>query len=89
MEQVRMPSWQGPLGAFFRALFKAQARPLVLSAKPRRPIVGEDPVILNLNIGTALKNLGKRGEAKTYLRKCLELNPQYAQCRQRLNEIGG
>jgi tetratricopeptide (TPR) repeat protein len=42
-----------------------------------------------MNIGTALKNLGKTSEAKQYLRKCLELSPQRAQCKQRLAEIGG
>lgn len=49
--------------------------------------MGQDPVILNLNIGTGLKNLGRAAEAKPYLRKCLQLQPDYDRCKERLREI--
>jgi hypothetical protein len=40
----------------------------------RRPILGQDPVILNLNIGTGLKNLGRFRDAKPFLERCLRVS---------------
>ncbi|EGD76403.1 transmembrane and tetratricopeptide repeat containing 4 [Salpingoeca rosetta] len=53
----------------------------------KRPIVGSDPVVLNLNIGTGLKNLGRYEEAKGYLRACLRYDANKELCSRRLQEV--
>eukprot|EP00041_Stephanoeca_diplocostata_P010071 m.159596 g.159596 ORF g.159596 m.159596 type:complete len:94 (+) comp18007_c0_seq12:2101-2382(+) len=52
----------------------------------KRPILGSDPVVLALNAGTGLKNLGRPREAIPYLEHCLQRDPRNTRCRQRLDE---
>eukprot|EP00049_Salpingoeca_infusionum_P003068 m.63027 g.63027 ORF g.63027 m.63027 type:complete len:660 (+) comp11938_c0_seq1:228-2207(+) len=51
----------------------------------KRPIIGNDPAILNLNIGTGLKNMGRPREALPYLERCTQIS-QMPSCKQRLQE---
>eukprot|EP00045_Choanoeca_perplexa_P007075 m.62161 g.62161 ORF g.62161 m.62161 type:complete len:165 (-) comp13921_c0_seq1:103-597(-) len=58
-----------------------------LAAWSARPILGQDPVILNLNIGTGLKNLGQLKASLPYIKRCLELSPGKPNCQNALNEV--
>ncbi|EDQ87493.1 uncharacterized protein MONBRDRAFT_27236 [Monosiga brevicollis MX1] len=58
-----------------------------LDAWNQRPILGQDPTILNLNIGTGLKNLGRYAEAVPFLERCLKLAPGKPNCANALNFV--
>eukprot|EP00048_Salpingoeca_helianthica_P023713 m.26553 g.26553 ORF g.26553 m.26553 type:complete len:605 (-) comp8945_c0_seq1:26-1840(-) len=48
----------------------------------QRPILGDDPAILNLNSGIGLKNLGRYPEALHHFEQCLRYQPHRTTCRE-------
>ena len=55
----------------------------------KRPILGNDPVVLAGNLGTALANLGRPREAEPYLKDCLRRDPRNSRCASKLREVEG